>query len=260
MGDTMKKVLVASVALIALGTGIANAADLPVKTAPAPVYVPSPFTWTGCYIGGNVGGLWAQTSWADTLSGLTWSNNSTSGRFIGGGEGGCNYQMGTFVIGIEGDFDWAGNKNDTNGAIVGPLGHSFLLTSNNNWVSTAAARFGFAFDRGLLYFKAGGGWVGNNGFTVTDLTTGASFSGSNTNSAGGWLVGVGAEYAFTNHWTAKLEYDYLGLGSQTVTLPGAVIPALAGDTIHSGSNRNVQMVKLGVNYLFNWSNPVVARY
>ena len=65
--------------------------------------------------------------------------------------------------------------------------------------------------------------------------------------------GAGFEYAFTNNWTVKLEYDYLGLGNRTFFVP-ATAPLLAGDTLTSG-NRNVQMVKVGVNYLFNWGAP-----
>ena len=71
------------------------------------------------------------------------------------------------------------------------------------------------------------------------------------NSNGGGLVGAGFEYAFTNNWTVKLEYDYLGLGNRTFVIP-ATAPFLAGDTFN---NRNVQMVKVGFNYLFNWGAP-----
>src|SRR5262249_60071547 len=69
--DTMNKVLLAGIAL-ALGTGVASAADMPVKAPPAPL--PPPFSWTGCYIGGNVGGAWGHHDWDDTLFGLHWSN------------------------------------------------------------------------------------------------------------------------------------------------------------------------------------------
>jgi outer membrane immunogenic protein len=256
----MKRILMASVALIALGAGVASAADLPMKAPPAPVYVPPPFTWTGCYIGGNVGGAWGKHDWNDTLFGLNWSNDDNNGRFIGGGQVGCNYQFNSFVIGAEGDFDWAANNNNNNNTgIIGPLGHSFAVTGNDAWIATAAARFGWAWDRALFYVKGGGGWIHNNGFTITDLTTGASLSGNTDNTRSGWLVGAGIEYAFYTNWTIKVEYDYLGLNSQSFTVPGVVIPALAGDTFNSGHN-NVQMVKVGFNYLFNWGSPVVARY
>jgi outer membrane immunogenic protein len=250
-------------ALLAMSMA-ANAADLPVKAAPAPVYVPPAFSWTGCYIGGNIGGAWAQSNWTDSLFGLNWGNTS-DGRFIGGGQIGCNYQFSNpgFVIGVEGDFDWVGNNSGNGRTVIVPAGlpragDVISLTSNDTRIATLAARFGYGVDHALFYGKVGGGWVGNNGFTLVDQTTSAAFVGSNSNTASGWLVGAGVEYAFTNNWTVKLEYDYLGLQSRSFTVTGAVFPALAGDTI--SSNHNVQMVKLGINYLFNWSNPVVARY
>jgi outer membrane immunogenic protein len=252
------RALIASVAFIALGTAVAGAADMPVK-APSPP-PPPVFSWTGFYIGANIGGAWADNRWNDTLF-LTSFNNNNSGVFIGGGQIGGNYQVGQFVIGGEWDFDWAGNNNNNSGtSVVIPTVGSILVTNNNRWITTVAARFGFALDHLLLYGKAGGGWVGNNNLTVTNLTTGVSFTcgtfstltscGSNT---GGWLAGAGVEYAFTNNWTVKFEYDYLGLGNRTFVIP-ATAPFLGGDTFTSG-NRNISMVKVGVNYLFNWGAP-----
>jgi outer membrane immunogenic protein len=260
-GDTMKKALIAGTAMLALGTGVAGAADLPVK---APPYVPPPaFSWTGCYFGGNIGGAWAQSNWTDSLFGLNWGNTSDT-RFIGGIQGGCNYQFSNpgFVVGVEGDFDWVGN-NGNGRTVTIPAGFPragdvINLTSNDTRIATLAARFGYGVDRALFYGKLGGGWVGNNGFTVVDQTTGAAFVGTNSNTASGWLVGAGIEYAFTNNWTAKVEYDYIGLQSRSFVLPGVFVPALAGDVITS--NHNVQEVKFGINYLFNFGGPVVARY
>jgi outer membrane immunogenic protein len=247
-------------AAMLLGLPAAHSADLAVK-APPPPLVPV-FSWTGFYIGANVGGAWARNNWTDTLF-LTNFNNGNNSRFIGGGQIGGNYQIGSFVIGGEWDFDWAGNNNNGTGVFIPGVGN-VLVTSNNRWITTVAARFGWAIDHLLLYGKAGGGWVGNNNLTVTNLTTGASFTCGSLgltncgNSTGGWLAGFGFEYAFTNNWTLKFEYDYLGLGNRTFFIP-ATAPFLAGDTFAS-NNRNVQMVKVGVNYLFNWGAPVAARY
>ena len=103
----------------------------------------------------------------------------------------------------------------------------------------------------------------NPNFTITNLTTGVSFTCANNfngfnnncgnNNNGGWLVGAGFEYAVTNNWTVKLEYDYLGLGNRTFIVPAGA-PFLVGDTFTT-NNRNVQMVKFGFNYLFNWGAP-----
>ena len=166
------------------------------------------------------------------------------------------------MIGVEGDFDWVGNNNNNGRTVVVPAGRRagdiISLASNDTRIATLAARFGYSFDRALIYGKAGGAWVGNDGFTLVDQTTGAAFVGDTSNTASGWMVGAGIEYAFTNNWTAKIEYDYIGLPGRTFVVPGVVFPALAGDTITS--NHNVQTVKVGINYLFNWGGPMVARY
>jgi outer membrane immunogenic protein len=231
----------------------AHAADMPVKAKPAPppAPLPPPFSWTGFYVGGNVGGAWAHGSVTDSRFGLNFSNGNNNGVFIGGGQVGFNYQVNNFVFGAEGDFDWAANNNKTgNGVLIPALGSTFRVTSNDRWLSTAAARFGVAVDRLLFYGKAGGGWVGNSSFMVTNVTTGTSITSSNANTSSGWLVGGGVEWAFTNNLSAKIEYDYLGLSGRTFTVPVGS-PFLAGDTFTTGRG-NVQMAKVGLNYRFNW--------
>src|SRR5207253_9254402 len=121
-------------------------------------------------------------------------------------------------------------------------------------ITTLAARFGVTNGPWLFYGKAGGGWVGNNSFTITNVTTGASITTSNNNTNSGWLVGAGIEWAFAPNWSAKVEYNYLGLDSRTFTVPAGVF--LAGDTFTT-SNPNVQMVKVGINYRFNYG---IGRY
>src|SRR5580692_2359970 len=107
--------------LLLLGTSLAaEAADLP----PAPVYKAPPvvpmFSWTGFYIGGNVGAGWSQGSWTDSLFGVNWNNPNNNAVFIGGGQVGGNYQIQNFVVGAEADFDWAANnRNSGNGVTIG---------------------------------------------------------------------------------------------------------------------------------------------
>jgi outer membrane immunogenic protein len=246
------------------GSNLALAADLkqPVYKAPLPPPAPA-FSWTGIYFGGNVGGAWRQDNVTDSLTSLSFSTGSNNGTFMGGGQVGYNYQINNLVLGVEGDFDWAGNNNNAgNGVVItGPLGlgHTFVASVNDKWITTLAARLGIAYDHWLFYMKGGGGWVANNGVTITDVTTGTSLTGFNSNStSSGWLLGGGIEYAFTNNWTVKVEYDYLGLGNRTFTLP-VNLPVLPGDAFTS-SSRNIQMVKVGINYLFNTAEPVVAKY
>ena len=256
----MKRVLLSGIALAALMVGSAAAADLgqaPVYKAPPPV-VPAPFSWTGFYIGGNLGGAWANNHVTDVTQGIDFSTNN-EGVFIGGGQLGFNYQVSNFVFGVEGEFDWAAQSNNTSsGVFIPAVGDTFTVNTNDRWLATVAARFGIAVDHWLFYGKAGGGWVGANNFTINDVTTGQSINISNSNTNSGWLVGAGVEWAFTNNWTAKLEYEYLGLNSRQIVVPAGF--AIAGDTISSG-NRDVQTLKVGINYLFNWgAAPVVSRY
>jgi len=236
----LRSSIAAASALLAISIG-ANAADMPVRPAPPPpqVYMPPPFTWTGFYLGGNFGGAWASTTLTDNLTGAGVTGNL--GGWLGGGQLGFNYQVGSFVWGAEGTFDWSSLKSTT-GGIITAAGPVLQVAANTQWVTTFAGRFGFAADRALFYGKAGAGWVGNNA-TVTNLATGASASSSNTNN--GWLLGGGVEYAFSPNWTAKVEYNYLGLRGWTAAAPVGVV-----DTVNV--KRQLNTVMAGINYKFGW--------
>jgi outer membrane immunogenic protein len=244
----MKKLT--AIAALVVATSPAWAADLPPAMPRAPVaYMPAAapvFSWTGFYIGGNVGGGWNRGNVVDSAFGVNFTNgNATS--FLGGGQVGGNYQIGAFVIGAEAVFDWfANNNNSGNGTTIPGVG-TFRASANDRWVTTLAARFGYAWDHALFYGKAGGGWVGAGNFAVTNVGTGASVALSNSNTNTGWLVGAGVEYAFTQNWTAKLEYDYLALNNASYTV---IVPGVGADTFTNGG-RNVQTLTVGVNYLFN---------
>ena len=103
----MRKQLLATAALLAAMLGSAAAADLsraaPITKAPPP---PPVFSWTGFYLGGNLGAGWGQGNVTDTLTGLTFSGTSNA-RFVGGGQTGFNYQVSNVVFGLEGPLDVA---------------------------------------------------------------------------------------------------------------------------------------------------------
>jgi len=248
----MKKLLLATTALVGMAAPVI-AADMPVK---APVETPvTVFSWTGCYIGGNVGGARLRRKLRDTLTGEEWGRTG-DGVFMAGGQVGCNYQFNTFVIGAEWDADWLGNRDsDGNGVVI--AGNTYRAHANSRWTSTLAARFGFAVNQVLFYGKAGVGWVGIGDITINNVTTGASFVGNGSRTASGPMFGAGIEYAFNYNWSIKGEFDTIRLSDRSFTVPGAVFPALAGDVFTS--HRNIQEFKLGLNYRFGGS-PVVARY
>ena len=220
----MQKLFLASIAAVGLFGASALASDLPTK-APvnkAPIAAP-PYNWSGFYVGANFGGGWSSGS-------LNIAGNSPYGgltEFIGGVQAGYNYQAGHLLFGVEGDIDWASFNHPT-------LPVPTLGSVNQKWMSTLAGRVGFVDDRWLVFAKLGGGWVQSD---ATVNLPGSSWSGSNTNS--GWLVGGGVEYGFKAHWTVKLEYDYLAPSNWT----SATVPAVQ-------LNRNLQMIKAGINYKF----------
>jgi opacity protein-like surface antigen len=217
----MKNALLGRVALIAICVSFtARAADMPVKAPPLP---PPPYNWSGFYLGANFGGAWTNGS-------LNIPGNNLYGgitEFIGGVQAGYNFQAGHLLVGVEGDFDGA-----TFGHFAIPT--PTLGTVRQNWIGTIAGRIGLVEDNWLLYAKLGGGWVQSN---ASLNFPGVTWQGSNNSS--GWLAGVGVEYGFKPHWTLKLEYDYIGLGSWvSPTAPPVQL------------NRDLQMVKFGANYKF----------
>jgi outer membrane immunogenic protein len=246
----MKRILIASTLALAAG-GQALAADLPPPMAPPPrapaMYIPvAPvYNWTGFYIGGNVGAGWnSGGSVSDTL-GSTFTGSGQTTKFLGGGQVGVNYEFGGgVVVGAEAMFDWLPNTTNTWTATNGA--NTAVATFNNRWVTTATGKLGYAWDRVLVYGKGGGAWVGANNPSVTVNGLGVTASGSNSNNFG-WTAGIGVEWAFAGNWSARAEYDYIGLQNQSVTV-GAGGP-FAGDVINI-NNRNISMFTAGLNYKF----------
>jgi outer membrane immunogenic protein len=247
----MKRLLLLTTGLVALlgSASVGQAADMAVKAPPPPPMMAPLFTWTGFYIGGNLGAAWASRTVTDAFGNDF--TRSSDGRFMGGGQLGYNWQTGGFVFGVEGDIDGIASNNNTSAALLIRGAGPFVVSAGDGrWVATLAARFGWAIDHVLLYGKAGGGWIGNdNGITVTNLGTGTVFgSAGGNNSRGGWLLGGGVEWAVSNNWSIKGEYNYIGLGNRTVVVP-VIVGGGVVDTFGS-ANRNVSLVKFGFNYSF----------
>jgi outer membrane immunogenic protein len=247
-----QKLLLAGAGIVALLIESASAADL---ARPAPVYTPPPppvvalFTWTGCYVGGNVGGLWANDTWSDTVFGGF--GGSTANGVLGGAQVGCNYQVGTWVFGIQADYDWTNaNSNNANTIIPALVGGPVVgLTdwTQHNALASVTARVGYSWDRLLGYVKAGGAWL-NSSYA---FQVGGTNVASDSATQGGWTVGVGAEYAFLNWLTGFVEYDYYNFSSTT---PNGLVCLTGGTcgfvTNAIGISTNVNVVKAGLNFKF----------
>jgi outer membrane immunogenic protein len=237
----MKKLLLSTAAILALAAP-AVAADLPARpytkapayTAPAAVY-----NWTGFYIGGHLGGSFGGNN----------SIQGSDGRFLGGVQGGADYQFApNWVIGAEAQYSWLGNNNT---GVLFP-GSGSLVTANSNQLGSVTGRFGYTWGPALLYAKGGYAWKDNNNLGVSIAGVPQAFAVTG-NHRDGYTVGGGLEYMFAPNWSAKVEYQYYNFGSTTFTAgPADVIGARFRDDEHT--------VKAGLNYRFGWGGPVVAKY
>ncbi|MFA6967781.1 outer membrane beta-barrel protein [Bosea sp. (in: a-proteobacteria)] len=219
----MKKFLLSSVAAIVLvGAGAASAADLPSRKGPvvAPIHAPI-FTWTGFYVGANAGYGFGNVNAGTVFGGRTVSIGDLDG-FVGGGQVGYNYQVGQIVLGAEADFQGADLSTGSN---------AFGDSVRTEYFGTVRARVGFAVDRFLPYIT--GGWAYGN----VKTTIGGLGSTDKTHT-GGYAIGGGLEYAFTNNWTAKVEYLYVDLGEKNVLNSGVKV------------GTDFSVVRAGLNYKF----------
>ncbi|TAK50175.1 MAG: porin family protein [Xanthobacteraceae bacterium] len=272
-GLRMKKLLLGLTALAAFGAAsAASAADLPARVYTKAPVVPV-FSWARCYVGAHVGYGWGQSSTdlvrkhrarpdymldGDFIPVNPDLDTSTNGA-LAGGQVGCNWQVSPmFIVGVEGEIWWSGMEGEK----TLPLGYhytggggsdwNFKVSSKNRWDADLALRLGVPVDRALLYVKGGVAygnfehWQGIPGW--------AGWNSSATQDKWGWLVGLGVEYAVTNNWSVKLEYNHIDFGSSDFS--SAWINSHSPLNISTRETKDI--VKIGVNYLFG--GPVVAKY
>ena len=274
-----RKFLLASVGAIALTGSAAFAADLPSR-APPPVYLPPPpiFTWTGFYIGGQVGGAWGTGGSSftafDAVTGrfvaASFGGGNPSG-VIGGGHLGYDYQIPTWnwfnssgvVIGVEGSVDGSSLSKTTTVNLPGAFGGSGTLTANTSAdiQGSIRGRLGIAWDRVLVYATGGvafGSINSNIQLNAIDAA-GVPFFGqrSRSNDRTGWTVGGGIEYAFTPNWSVGAEYRFTDFG--TISRE-AVLPD--GGFFNAQRRFEENQVQARITYKFDWYTPppVVAKY
>jgi outer membrane immunogenic protein len=233
----------------------AMAAD-PAIVAPGATPPPPMFTWGGAYVG-VFGGLGTGNTTAandpTVLTGGAFDEGNipvilglTPRGVLGGVTLGYNYQSGKFVVGAEAAGGFLGlndtftintNNTDGDGNLLDDEG-----TVGYGWYATLSGRIGVALDRTLVYATAGG-IVAQYTATYADLDGGATDPTDATTLTGpqwGYLVGGGAEFAFDANWTARLEYNYFNLGTDTTTNTD-------GDVfIHRNS---AHLIRFGLNFL-----------
>jgi len=224
----MRKLLLGSAAVAA----ITFAVDGPATAAPV-------YNWTGCYIGGNVGGAWAHKEF--TAAGVIKSGQGTAGfsDVAGGGQIGCDVQSGMFVFGVQGMFDWTGLKGQD---------HFFLgktISTRTPWFATAAGRIGYTPQPGFMVFvKSGAAWARDE----HKLMETPSFINASANVTRlGWLLDGGIELMLVANWSVSIEYGFMDFGTKDVNFQG-----------HGGFpdftdrvKQTVQFAVVSFNYRFN---------
>lgn len=211
----MRRIVVALLGATLLGGAAASAADMPVK---GPVYKAPPivlYNWTGCYIGGNVGGIWGRSN--INIPGYPSNFNITNSSAIGGGQLGCNYQMQQFVFGIEGNWDGMSLSGDALSGGAAAERYSVKWT----WEASVRGRIGWA-PAGtpwLIYFTGGPSWAHlNSANFIPGLVVTTAQSGTHN----GWTIGGGVEYQLTPNWIAGIEYRYSAYQSKRYNYVGPV--------------------------------------
>jgi outer membrane immunogenic protein len=241
-----------SCVLVAALMGSANAADLPLKAPPA---APPPVSnWTGFYIGINGGAGWGTAASSIDLSALGGTTliggvgslgsfpvgSHELNGFLGGGQVGYNWQTGNIVLGVEGDGDWANIQG------TAPCIEVLSCSATINWTADATVRLGvLPLSNVLVYVKGGAAWAGLN-YSVSGF---GLINGSLSTTKTGGLFGVGTEYLFAPHWSAKVEYNYTDFGSHTDSLT-LTETGVASVTLPVQTTLQTHTVKAGVNYHF----------
>jgi outer membrane immunogenic protein len=227
--------LLAGTAALAIAASTAHAADLPSRYSPAPTYNALPvFTWSGFYAGLNAGLGWSVGTSRHYDPAFGRVNGGKSG-FVGGIQGGYNYQFGMFVIGAETDLQYAAVDNKGSS-----YGSTYFPGNSDGYFGTIRARAGVAFDRALVFGTAGFAYGDIGGNKAVDTELGRHRDNSNN---WGWTLGAGAEYAITNNITAKVEGLYVNLDtSDNYAL---------SDSVDIRRDTEFGVLRAGVNYKFN---------
>jgi outer membrane immunogenic protein len=199
----MRKLLLSAAAMVLIA-GPTYAADLAVKAPPpGAAFIASP--WDGLYIGANLG--YGTTDFDVTASGFSTSEHASG--VVGGFQVGYNKQYGTFVLGLETDFDLTSiSKTD-----------AFGITTKLPWFGTTRGRVGFLVNPVLLFYATGGVAYGRAEVSVP----GASVKIPGV----GWAAGAGLQYALTPQWSIGAEYLHVELDGPSANIGGISIDTKA---------------------------------
>lgn len=263
IGHLMKAILV-NAAIFAMLSGSAFAADLPNVKGP-PIFTPPPpvFTWTGLYVGGQVGYEWGTSdpnavfvaTGAPVFGAVIPFYNDEG--VVGGAHVGYNYQINQFVLGLEGDVE--GSSYSGSGTGYFPPGKVFTDTTRIPIDGSIRGRVGIVWDRVLVYGTGGVAFASIRN-TLTPANIATAFDAADTGRVG-WTAGGGVEYAIDPNWSVRIEYRYTDYGTYDFVLVNN--SGFGGDTVALRELERDNRVEAGFSYKFDLlppPTPVVAKY
>ena len=247
-----------------LGAVAASLAAMAVA-APAMAQSDQNQNWTGFYVGGVAGGAWGNTRARSTVSVgngtvvinpsdaaalAATSNDKTKTGFVGGIEGGYNYQMDNWIFGIEGDWSSMDLKNSNNKTLVSganpPITYTLNQSIKTDWLVTLRPRIGYASGPWMGYATGGFGWSElkfNINFADTrDPNDALSTSSKSTKT--GWVAGLGGAYAFTPNLSLKGEWLYADFGHVGSAVVNNFVSITPSDVVKAN------MIRFGLDYKF----------
>jgi outer membrane immunogenic protein len=254
--------------LVAVPLSAAGAADIPVKAPPAPP--PPAASWTGFYVGANLGVAWGdpsqsfyQTPSSPFFPGVFTQyppvnfGSGNVGSAAGGLQAGYNWQVSpVFLFGVEADIS-ALSLGRQSTALVDPAPNFLSMSDNTTWLGSIRGRLGLITGSNwLIYGTGGAAWahVTDTGFTVNPAGPANinSIITSTSKILSGWVAGGGVEYLVAQHWMLRAEYLYYGLPGRTAVAPctACVAGAFDGSGVFTWSAFHINEVRAGVSYKF----------
>ena len=245
----MKNILIAAV-VIGLSGASASAADLPVRNYTKAPAIVAPYDWSGFHVGANAGYASSRFNWfftddptAPGPAGLEGPHSSTGA--VAGGQIGYNWQMASWVLGVEAQGNWA----NLSGQSASQFFPGFINRSRIDALGFFTGRLGYAWNNTLLYAK-GGAAVSHNTFDYFGAAPGTA---PPENRWGG-VAGAGLEYGFAPNWSVGVEYLHGFFGTRRISFVQTGPFGLPSDDI----SQTLDMVTARINYRFG--GPFGARY
>lgn len=266
--------LAISIVTVYLGLGaLAFASDLALPAKAPPLPPPPVWSWSGYYVGGNVGYSWGNSDFNEyfynSLLGTpifaTGTNLQING-VIGGGQIGGNWQFGNWVLGLEADIQASGEQGSgslicgaCSGTPLAPLAVTTSVTEKLNWFGTVRPRLGWTVTPTTMVYATGGLAYGqlNDSGSITNGAITSPFSYTNTSL--GWVIGAGVEVRLIGNWTGKIEYLYMqleepsgndptGIPAFCATFPVAACPGQFINSQNDPPHFSDNILRAGINY------------